>query len=111
VSIVNFLLDVAIGFCALIAVFVLSLFTGGFSFFTPWIIWGMILLSVAGFSRSTSQGESVWQRVISINVCWLIALAAMLRGTWWGAILCAVGTFVPTTAGVTARRALTRARN
>jgi hypothetical protein len=38
------LIDIAIGTAALIVASVLSLFTGGFSFFTPWIVWGVIFL-------------------------------------------------------------------
>ncbi len=105
------LIDVAVGLSALIVASVLSLFTGGFSFFTPWIVWGAILLFVAGLSRAPSQQEAAWKRVFSINLCWLIALAAMLRGSWWGVTLSAIGTFVPTTAGVVARRVLTRSGN
>ena len=42
---------------------------------------GAILLFVAGLSRNPSPQEAVWKRVFSINLCWLIALAAMLRGS------------------------------
>jgi hypothetical protein len=100
------LADIAIGLSALIAACILSLFTGGFSFFTPWLVWVVILFFVAGFSRPPSQQEAVWRRVISIDLCWLIVLPAVLRGIWWGVVLAEVGIFVPTTAGVVARRLL-----
>ena len=106
---VTLLLDFAVGFCAVVAMTTLSLFTGGFNSFTPWIIWGVILLFTAGFIRSVCEGEAVWLRGISINACSLIAVAALLRGPWWAVPLSAAGTILPTIAGLTARRALKQA--
>jgi hypothetical protein len=102
--------DVAVGLCALVTVFVLSIFTGGFSFFAPWIFWGATVLFVAGFCRGNSQEEALWRSVVSINFCWLILVPALVRGIWWGVGLATLGTLVPTTAGVLARRSLARRR-
>jgi hypothetical protein len=104
------LFDVAVGFFALVAVFVLSLFTGGFTFFGPWIFWGAVALFMAGFCRAPAQGEALWGSVISINLCWLILVPIVLQGVWWGVGLWTLGTFVPTTAGMLSRRSVVRRR-
>jgi len=104
------LVDVAIGFSAIVAVFILSLLTGSFSFFAPWIFWAGVLLFVAGYSRVLPQEEAVWRRVVSINLCWLILVPVALRGVWWMVFLTTAGTFVPTAAGLLARRLIARSR-
>jgi len=101
--------DVIVGLCALVTVFILSLFTGGFSFSAPWIFWGATVLFVAGFCRAKSQ-EALWRSVVSINLCWLILVPALVRGNWWGVGLATLGTLVPTTTGALARRLLAHRR-
>lgn len=85
--------DVAIGVSVLVVVFILSLFTGGFSFFTPWIFWAAALLFVAGFSRAPSQEQTLWRRVVSINLSWLILVPAAL---WRGTLICSPPGWQPT---------------
>ncbi|MGD0436122.1 MAG: hypothetical protein ABSB86_06635 [Bryobacteraceae bacterium] len=102
--------DVAVGLCALIAVLVLSLFTGGFNFFLPWIFWGTLLLFAAGFWRARYPEVAVWRTVVSINLCWLVLTSVVMQGNRWGVELIALGTCIPTTAGALARRLLMRRR-
>ena len=100
------LIDVAIGTAALVVASALSSLTGGFSFFTPWIFWGSILLFAAGQSRPPSPHDPVWKRALSIDLCWFVALTAMLRGDWWGVAAVTIGIFVATTSGILVRRAV-----
>jgi hypothetical protein len=93
----------------LIAVFVLSLFTGGFNFALPWIFWGTLVLFAAGFWRGQPE-VAVWRTVVSINLCWLIFITVVMQGNRWGVELIALGTCIPTTAGALARRLLMHRR-
>lgn len=102
------LLDMALGFAAILVASILSLLTGGFSFFSPWIFWSSLLLFAIGFSRPSHAADVVWRRVASINLIWFLGVPLLARGVWWVVIVATVATIVPTIAGIWLRRLIAR---
>ena len=72
-SLGEFLSDAAVGAGALIAIIILALVLGGFSFFTPWLIVSPPLLFAAGMMRGSDRGN-IWIKGLSISVASLLLL-------------------------------------
>lgn len=99
-----FLLDVAAGIVASIAVIPTAVYLGGFSFFTPWLIVTPLLLFSAGVLRGGSTG-SVWLKAISISTGCLLLLVPLHHGTTaLTLVLGALITVLPALSGISFRR-------
>jgi hypothetical protein len=99
--------DVLAGVIAFCVVIVLSFMTGGFSFFTPWILWSVIVFLVVGLLRG-SPYQSVWPKVLTINSIWIVAGSFLAGGDWWIPFAAFAVTSLPTAAGVYLKRRFTR---
>jgi hypothetical protein len=95
--------DVIAGAIGFGAVFGLSLMTGGFSFYQPWIIWSVIVLFSVGFFKG-SPYEAIWPKVLTINSSWIVAAIFLAGHDWWLPPAAIAGTLLPTAAGVYLKR-------
>jgi len=77
--------------------------TGGFSFLTPWALWGTLLLFGCGWVFAQHPADKTWRKVLGINLSWLLLIPAVVRGQWWSVLLLTAGTLVPTYCGVRLR--------
>ena len=66
--------DAGLGFAGLSAVLIFCIFSGGFSFLQPWFIWPAVVFVLLGLSRKVRFDESLWSRVFSLDVAWLLAI-------------------------------------
>ncbi len=97
--------DAGLGFAGLLAVFVLAMFTGGFSFIQPWILWIVVVCFLVGFSRKVERGERLWRRILLLDVAWLsLSPLALLSPRPWLAVFVFFAPGIPTAAGLYARR-------
>jgi len=99
----TFLLDVAAGVVAVIAIIPTAVFLGGFSFSTPWLIVTPVLLFTVGVLRGGSTGN-VWLKAISISTGCLLLLISRHNTTARPLVLAALTTVLPTVGGISFRR-------
>ena len=97
--------DLLSGIVAVGVVFVLSLMTGGFSFYQPWILWSVIALFTVGLFRGNRR-DSVWPKVLIINSSWIVLILFSVNDVWWHPVIGITATLVSTAGGVYLRRKL-----
>lgn len=96
-------LDALTGVPAMGLVFIMALFLGGFSFFTPWLIVTPPILFIAGLFRARSEGNPLLKGlVMSLPSLIIVALLGSPRITMLG--IGAPLLFLPCALGVWVRR-------
>lgn len=97
--------DAAMGIIALGLTIVLAFFTGGLSFFAPWIFWGGVTLFLCGLFRSDGPISNIWIRAICVSLPWIIIILLWAQGDRLLIVMVSVGTILPTAGGLWVHRA------
>ena len=84
--------DIGLGLASIPVVFVLAMLTGGFTFWTPWLLWCSLVLFGCGWMFAHRPADHTWRKVVGINLSWLLGIPIVVRGPWWLITLVGLGT-------------------
>lgn len=99
------LIDAGLSLLGVFAVIVLVIYTGGFNFFTPWFLWPTVVFFFLGLGRGIGTNKSLWRRVLTLNVAWLLLTPIVfLADPWWFGVFLLLMPTIPTAAGLYVRR-------
>lgn len=98
-------MDAGLSLLGVFAVIVLVIYTGGFNFFTPWFLWPTVVFFFLGLGRGIGTNKSLWRRVLTLNVAWLLLTPIVfLADPWWFGVFLLLMPTIPTAAGLYVRR-------
>jgi DnaJ domain len=110
VGLKSFLADAGIGVLAMVVAFLAGMYSGGFSFFTPWLIVMPTTFFVCGFLFGDTPRSS-WAKAARIYAgiwCWSIWWLA--QRPQWEILIFVLITFLPAVCGVYLRQFITKKR-